>query len=50
MALELHNVDIEWVDWRQLWLDNIDIIEYNRNQLYNRPYHYLEVLKNVNST
>ena len=37
-------------DWRQLWLDNIDIIEYNRNQLYNRPYHYLEVLKNVNST
>ena len=41
---------IDMDTWRQLWLDNIDIIEYNRNQLYNRPYHYLEVLKNGNST
>ena len=30
--------------WRQLWLDNIDIIEYNRNQLSNRPYDKLEIL------
>lgn len=31
-------------DWRQLWIDNVDIINYNRNQLINRPYHRLELL------
>lgn len=30
--------------WCQLWVDNIDIVKYNRNQLYSRPYHRLEIL------
>lgn len=34
-------------EWRQLWTDNIDIIEYNRNQLYNRPYDYIEKLNGI---
>lgn len=33
--------------WRQLWLDNIDVIEYNRNQLYNRPYDKLSILEHL---
>lgn len=36
--------------WRQLWLDNQHIIQYNRDRLYNRPYHTLEILNNANST
>lgn len=35
---------IDMDTWCQLWLDNIDIIQYNRNQLYNRPYHRLSIL------
>lgn len=38
----LCNIDLD--SWRQLWLDNIDIVKYNRNQLYNRPYHRLRIL------
>ena len=27
--------------WRQHWVDNLSIINYNRSQLYHRPYHHL---------
>jgi hypothetical protein len=30
--------------WRQLWVDNIGILEYNRNRLHTRPYDRLEIL------
>jgi len=33
--------------WRQLWLDNQDIIQYNRSQLEHRPYDRLEILGEV---
>ena len=33
--------------WRQLWIDNLDIIEYNRSQLFNRPYHQLKILNEM---
>ena len=33
--------------WQQLWLDNIDILHYNRNQLYNKPYDQLPILEHL---
>ena len=41
----LCSIDLD--TWRQLWLDNIDIIEYNRSQLVNRPYDQLHILENL---
>lgn len=34
--------------WRQLWLDNIGIHEYNRKQLEKRPYHKIDFNKLLN--
>lgn len=33
--------------WRQMWVDNFDVIQYNRNQLYNRPYDYIGKLNEM---
>lgn len=38
---------IDMDTWRQLWLDNMNIIEYNRNQLYHRPYDKLSILEHL---
>lgn len=33
--------------WRELWIDNLGVIEYNRSQLFNRPYHQLKILNEM---
>jgi hypothetical protein len=39
--------NISMDDWCQHWVDNVDIVNYNRNQLFNRPYHRLEILNEM---